>query len=83
MDELIERYVLYMDSHSYANAGSVRELMQELVRMTFETADVMEHMDLDDDVVVIETMMDIVAKLRATKGRFDLAFPPEPEFRVE
>lgn len=79
MDEIVERYAMYMASHSYQNAGEVKELLRELVRMTYETADWMGTHNLDTDVVFIERMMDIVAKLRATKGRFFLVFPPVQE----
>lgn len=82
LDEIVMRYALYMRSHSYRQAGEVKDLLRELVRMTYETVDWADTHNLDTDPVCIERLMDIVARLRATKGRFDLVFPPQAHSQV-
>ena len=64
-----------MEGYSYRSAGEAKALLRELVRMTYETVDWMEVQGLDS-AEAVEQLMDMVARLRTIKGRFDLAFSP-------
>jgi len=82
MDEILSRYALYMSAGSFQAAGDVYALLQDLVRMTYETADVMDSLGVEREDHV-DRLAALVLRLRETQSQFFLLFPKPDDDLVQ